>query len=343
MSAENEVLQGTGPQPGALGARIKAVLAEHGGLRPAEQASDKPDDKHQEAQASGDGADGAETSQDAPEGNGEAAKPEANAEDKKVGTARAKEWAEIKKVKAQLAKDAREVKRLADEARRDRAEAAKVLQENADLARLRRENPKEFLKRITGDDLRPVLKAALSEPELTDEQRELRALRAELDAIKSARAEETAEQRKQREAAEHAGRARAEQEWHHSNVSKIANYIAQADSLTVHSQSPRLQQQVARLAYEQILDHFQRTGEERNVFDVLASIDSELFPAREQQSPNEKKGSPAQATGAGKAANPEAKRAPVLSSATASARAAASKPASFDDRLKAAAGRLRRK
>src|SRR6185503_9858172 len=103
---------------------------------------------------------------------------------------------------------------------------------------------------------------------------------------------------------ERAASAEAEQRRHSENLTTIYRSIDTIDGLeTLKSQPAKIKELVARSAYDRILDEYQRSGEERNIADVLSALESELFPAEQ---PGPKSGPSAQANGAEPTAKPRA-------------------------------------
>lgn len=296
-----------------------------------------------------------ETQEPAAEGAGDP-EPEPAATEDKPGekpakpepkTARAKEWADIKETKRELSEALRDMKRATAQLTKDRADFVKVQEaaaakdrEYAELDRLRREKPAEFVKRLGSGNMREVLKAAIEEPEETPEQRELRELR---EWRKTVEDRETAREKAEleaREKAEQDQRERGQREFHSNNLRTVRGVMeAQAAALPVVSrQTKAAQGLIAREAYTRILTEFERTGRDPNILDVLSALEKELF--QEQQASETEP--PAQAAGAVETAKPEAKRTPVLSSAAATSRAASPRPLTYEEKLRAASRKLRR-
>jgi len=270
----------------------------------------------------------------------EDATPEDKKPEKKP-SGRAQEWADLKKKEQILAQREREAKRQADENVKTRAELQKIQQELVELNKLRTENPKEFLKRVGGGDMRALLKSAIEEPEQTAEQKELKELRDELKALKADRDAEKSERETEKQRADRERAEQADREFHQRNFGIVRDAIDKVEGLErLKKQSPRTKALVAEHAYREILGVFRSKGYEPDIATVLASLEDELFPA-EQQAPAT--GPSEQATEPIEPAKPGAKRAPVLKAAGATSRASGTKPQTFDEKVKAAASRLKRR
>lgn len=252
-----------------------------------------------------------------------------------------KAWAGVRKKEAEIAKREREVKRAMDALTKDRAGLSVIQQELADLDKLRRENPAAYVKRVSPDgDVRKLIKSALEEPEIPEEKREMMALKAKIAELEARDQERVKAAKETAERAAREAEQAAEMQRHSENLTTVFRSIDSADGLGVlKSQPPKIKELVARQAYDRILRHYETSGQERNIQEVLVELEGELFPA-EQPAP--KSGPSAPANGAEPTAKPGAKRAPVLSGTAATSRAASPKKLSRDELIRQQASRLKR-
>lgn len=151
--------------------------------------------------------------------------------------------------------------------------------EAAELIRLAKEDPARFAEKA-GVPVRRLVESVIesrkaeseAEAKLTPEQRELRELKAELEALKTARANESAEAKKAREAEEEAARTRSGEEIERARVEAVAQLVRENEEAFIATLSEDLDtdyptlhedystEDVAQAAAQYRIEHFKSLG-----------------------------------------------------------------------------------
>ena len=266
-------------------------------------------------------------------------------------TARAKEWAAIKKKNETLAKREREADRKIREINEKAAQLVQIQERFAEMDRLFRESPKQFVEKLSGrpGGLRELFIAATEEEKRTPEEDRLRNIEKENEALKAkiSKWENDGEEFTKRQEAER--KQQELQAWHRENFTKLEGSVTELaksgdyPNVAEILKRPRARAYVCNDVYGRILEKWDNgRGVERPISDVLSDVEAEL--AAEAGSATDTTAPSARANGAEPTAKPEARpkrTPPSLTNERASARASAGRELKGDERKKYFASLLR--
>lgn len=283
----------------------------------------------------------------AAEATPEGEQPTEQAEKERKGR-KAREWAAARQMKAEAAQERREAKRERQRITEERAELQKEMSEMRELRELMQKSPGDFIKKISGGNIRPLLQTALDEDELTEEQRTIRGQQSAIEELKSELKQMREESSKEREEREKREKESEERAQHQSRIRGVKQALEQKVDQSDYPyafcyDTDALSQECYRRAWQE----YQRTGLDLDLGSILEQIDGELKAqherfqkvsgARATEQPSE------QGNGAGQGQpTPGAKHPPTLSSDAASARAGGSRPLDREEKRARAARLLKR-